>query len=260
MEILIERAGGVMLIGLDRPHKKNAITRAMYQHMADALAEAETDPAVRAVLLHGSDAVFSAGNDLEDFMAGSSTASTASTAAQAPVLQFLARLSTAPKPVVAAVAGPAVGIGTTMLLHCDLVYAADNARFSLPFTSLGLCPEAASSLLLPRLVGYQRAAEKLLLGEAFEAHEAVAMGLVNRVLPVAELMGFALQQAHKLAALPAASLRITKALMKAADAGEIEARIATEAGHFGAMLQAPEAAEAFAAFFARRKADFSQFD
>lgn len=254
MDILIERAGGVMLIGLDRPHKKNAITAAMYRQMADALAEAEADNAVRAVLLHGNESIFSAGNDLEDFM----TAPPAS--AHAPVLQFLARLSMAPKPLVAAVAGPAVGIGTTMLLHCDLVYAAENARFSLPFTQLGLCPEAASSLLLPRLAGYQRAAEKLLLGEVFEVHEAAAMGLVNRVLPAAQVKDFALQQAHKLAALPAASLRITKALMKDAVASEIQARIAAEASHFGAMLRAPEAAEAFAAFMARRKADFSQFD
>jgi enoyl-CoA hydratase/carnithine racemase len=254
MDILIERTDGVMAIGLNRPDKKNAITPAMYQQMAVALGEAETDPTVRAILLHGSESIFSAGNDLEDFM------KTPPSATDAPVFQFLRRLSTASKPVVAAVAGPAVGIGTTLLLHCDLVYAAENARFSLPFAQLGLCPEAASSLLLPRLAGYQRAAEKLLLGEVFDAREAADMGIVNRILPLAQLKDFALQQARKLASLPASSLRVTKALMKGAGADAIDARMVEEAGHFGAMLRAPEAREAFTAFFAKRKPDFTQFD
>lgn len=181
------------------------------------------------------------------------------TGTDSPVFQFLWQISHASKPMVAAVAGAAVGIGTTLLMHCDLVYAADNARFSMPFTQLGLCPEAASSLILPQIAGYQRAAEKLLLGEAFTAEEAASMGLVNKVLPAEELLAFAQAQAAKLVALPAASIRITKRLMKGAQTAEVEARMAQEIEHFGAMLKAAEAAEAFTAFFERRKPDFSKF-
>jgi enoyl-CoA hydratase/carnithine racemase len=178
----------------------------------------------------------------------------------APVFQFLRALVSAEKPVVASVAGPAVGIGTTLLLHCDLVYAGDNASFSLPFTQLGLCPEAASSLLLQRVGGYQAAAEKLLLGEAFDAAEAQRMGFVNRVLPAGEVDAFAAAQAAKLAALPASSLRVTKSLMKRASHQELQTQMSEEAVHFGKMLLAPEAREAFKAFFEKRKPDFRQFD
>ncbi|RZA29943.1 MAG: enoyl-CoA hydratase, partial [Proteobacteria bacterium] len=146
--------------------------------------------------------------------------------------------------------------GTTMLLHCDLVYAADNAKFSMPFSQLGLCPEFSSSLLLPRLAGYQRAAEKLMLGEAFLAEEAQQMGLVNRVLPADELQSFVEAQATKLAALP---VRITKQLMKRGTASEIDQQMAAEGEHFRRMLTAPEAKEAFTAFFEKRKPDFSRF-
>ncbi|SAL12891.1 enoyl-CoA hydratase [Caballeronia humi] len=254
MDILIERADGVLTIALNRPDKKNAITAAMYQEMADAFFEAEKDATVRAVLIRGNGGTFSAGNDLEDFMNAPSLDH------DAPVLQFLRRISTAHKPVVAAVAGAAVGVGTTMLLHCDLVYAASTAKFSLPFVQLGLVPEAASSLLLPRVAGYQRAAEKLLLGEAFDVHEALGMGFVNRAMDAEEVDAFALKQAKKLAALPASSLRVSKSLMKSAAAREVAARIDEEAEHFARMLKAPEAREAFQAFFEKRKPDFSRFD
>lgn len=254
MDILTEHADGVLSITMNRPARKNALTAAMYQTMADAFFDAENDPAVRVVLIRAVGDTFSAGNDLEDFMKAPPSKQ------DAPVFQFLRRISTAQKPVVAAVAGGAVGIGTTMLLHCDLVYAASTAKFALPFVQLGLCPEAASSLLLPRVAGYQRAAEKLLLGEPFDAAEAANMGIVNRVLPVEEVDGFALKQAKKLAALPPASLKVTKALMKGAQAGEINARMEDEAAHFGRMLKAPEAQEAFKAFFEKRKPDFSRFD
>jgi enoyl-CoA hydratase/carnithine racemase len=166
----------------------------------------------------------------------------------------------ATKPVIAAVSGAAIGIGTTLLMHCDLVYCADNAKFAMPFTQLGLCPEFASSLLLPQLSGYARAAEKLLLGEAFGAQEAFDMGLVTRVLPAAELRAFAEQQAAKLVALPAASIRTTKALMKRPRLDAIQGAIAAENERFAAMLLAPEAKEAFTAFFEKRKPDFSKFD
>jgi enoyl-CoA hydratase/carnithine racemase len=152
-----------------------------------------------------------------------------------------------------------VGIGTTLLLHCDLVYAADNAKFSMPFAQLGLCPEFASSLLLTQIAGYPRAAEKLMLGEAFGAQEALDMGLVSKVLPVDELRAFAEAQAAKLVALPASSIRTTKQLMKAARQAPVAAAIAAENQHFGAMLSSPEAREAFMAFFQKRKPDFTQF-
>ncbi len=162
MEIRIERADGVLSIVIDRPHKKNALTSAMYREMTDGFYEAEKDPTVRAVLLRGDGGTFSAGNDLEDFL------NDPPTGLDAPVIRFLKRIAACPKPIVAAMQGVAVGIGTTMLLHCDIVYASPDAKFSLPFAQLGLCPEAASSLLLPRIAEYQRAAEKLLTGEAFD--------------------------------------------------------------------------------------------
>lgn len=190
-EIQVERADGVMTITIARPAKKNALTAAMYQTMADALAEAQEDKAVRVILVRGGDGNFTSGNDLEDFLKSPPKDDTA------PVFQFLARISSASKPIVAAVPGLAIGVGVTMLLHFDLVYAADTATFSLPFTQLGLCPEAASSVLLPRLAGHQVAAEKLLLGEAFDALEAHRIGIVNRVLPAVELDAFAAKQAAK---------------------------------------------------------------
>ncbi|WP_186067135.1 enoyl-CoA hydratase [Burkholderia gladioli] len=255
MDIQTDVANGVLTITIARPAKKNAITAAMYQAMADALASAQEDSAVRAILIRGSEGNFSAGNDLEDFM------KVPPNTPDAPVFQFLNRISTAAKPIVAAVPGIAVGVGVTMLLHCDLVYAADTAKLSLPFTQLGLCPEAASSLLLARLTGHQVAAEKLMLGEAFDALEAHRIGIVNRVLPAAELDAFALAQAQKLAALPASSLRVTKALMKRTGSNiEVAARMEEEAKHFGEMLRAPEAREAISAFFEKRKPDFRQFN
>jgi enoyl-CoA hydratase/carnithine racemase len=255
MDIVTERgADGVMTITLNRPEKKNAITSAMYRTMADALAAAQEDAAVRAILIRGGRGVFSAGNDLEDFMKSPPTGE------DAPVLQFLRHISRAEKPIVASVAGVAVGIGTTLLLHCDLVYAADSATFSLPFAQLGLCPEAASSLLLPRIAGYPLAAEKLLLGEAFDAQEAHRMGIVNRLLPASEVDTFAHAQAAKLAALPSSSLRVTKTLMKRAQGQEIVERMKEEVVHFSKMLLAPEAREAMTAFFQKRKPDFRQFD
>jgi enoyl-CoA hydratase/carnithine racemase len=252
--IIIERSDGVLSIVLNRPARKNALTAAMYQQMADAFFDAENDATVRAVLIRANGDTFSAGNDLEDFMKAPPATE------DSPVFQFLRALSTAKKPVVAAVAGAAVGIGTTMLLHCDLVYAATNAKFSLPFVQLGLCPEAASSLLLPRIAGYQRAAEKLLLGESFGADDAHGMGIVTRVLSTDEVESFAMAQAKKLVALPASSVKLSKALMKGDSAAEVKARMSEEAEHFGRMLKGGEAQEAFKAFFEKRKPDFARFD
>ncbi len=253
MEIATSKQNGILTIEFNRPEKKNAITAAMYQTMADALVDAEGDAAVRAILIIGKPEVFSAGNDLEDFLRNPPKGM------DSPVSQFMRALSGTSKPVIAAVAGNAVGIGTTLLMHCDLVYAADNAKFAMPFAQLGLCPEFSSSVLLPRIAGYHRAAEKLMLGEAFGAEEALAMGLISKVLPVDQLLAHAQTQAAKLVALPASSIRTTKRLMKAHDTDVINNKMLEEMKYFGAMLQSPEAKEAFQAFLEKRKPDFTQF-
>ena len=258
MDILSSKTNGVLTLEFNRPERKNAITSAMYQSMADAINEAEQDAAVRAILIVGKPEIFAAGNDLEDFMKTARPAD-GSGIEERSVYKFMMALSGSTKPVVAAVAGAAVGIGTTLLMHCDLVYAADNAKFSMPFVQLGLCPEFASSLLLTQIAGYPRAAEKLMLGEAFGAQEALEMGLISKVLPVDELRAFAEGQATKLVALPASSIRVTKELMKAARKAPVSDAIAAENIHFGKMLSAPEAKEAFMAFFQKRKPDFTQF-
>ena len=253
MDIELNRDGGILTLAFNRLEKKNAITAAMYQTLADGVRDADADSAVRVIVIAGQPQIFTAGNDLEDFMKHPPSG------AHSPVFQFMQEMIACSKPIIAAVAGPAVGIGTTLLLHCDLVYAAENAKFSMPFSQLGLCPEFASSLLLPQLVGDRRAAEKLLMGEPFLAAEAAAMGLVNRVLPAEELLPFVAAQAAKLAALPASSIRTSKRLMKAGQIEAIKARIIEENQAFSAMLRAPEAKEAFAAFFEKRKPDFSRF-
>ena len=255
MDILSTKENGVLTLEFNRPERKNAITAAMYQSMADAITAAEQDVAVRAILIVGKPEIFTAGNDLEDFMKSGRDVAVE----ERSVYKFMLALSGATKPVVAAVSGAAVGIGTTLLMHCDLVYAADNAKFSMPFVQLGLCPEFASSLLLTQIAGYPRAAEKLMLGEAFLAQEALEMGLVSKVLPAAELRAFAEGQAAKLVALPASSIRATKQLMKAARKGPVADAMAAENTYFGAMLSAPEAREAFTAFFEKRKPDFTKF-
>lgn len=242
----------VARIELARPEKKNALTAEMYAALARALAAAESDGAVRAVLIHGAPGCFCAGNDLSDFLERPA-------GAESPVVEFLSRISKATKPIVAAVAGPAVGIGTTMLLHCDLVYAAPSARFQLPFVSLGLVPEAASSLLLPMVAGYQRAAELLLLGEPFGVEKAMAAGFVTEAVGEAELTQRARAAARSLAMLPPESVRLTKRLMKAPLAAGIAAQMTEELRLFSQRVASPEAKEALSAFFQKRKPDFSKF-
>ena len=207
---------------------------------------------MRAVLFHGQAGVFTAGNDIEDFMKRPPQGT------DSPVFRFLEAASQAAKPLVAAVNGPAVGIGTTLLLHCDLVYAGDNARFRLPFTSLGLVPEFASSYLLPLIAGYQRAAELLILGEAFDAQKAYEAGFVTKVVPAAQALDAAREAARKIAALPAKSVRLTKALLKSAHAAAVRNQLQVEGEHFRAMLGEPAAREALAAFLEKRAPDFSK--
>lgn len=252
--VSVQIVDGICSIGFSRPEKKNAITAAMYQDLADALVSGAENSQVRVFVIHGSPECFTAGNDLLDFMMKPPSGP------EAPVFQFLHAISTATKPVVAAVAGTCVGVGTTLLMHCDLVYAGDNTKFSMPFAKLGLCPEAASSFLLPAISGYQRAAEALLLGDVFTAQEGRDMGLVNRVLAPEQVLEYAMAQAHKLAQLPASSVRTTKQLLKSGQATVVAQRMQEEGVHFQAMLKSPEAKEAFSAFLAKRTPDFQQFE
>ncbi|MBX9612236.1 MAG: enoyl-CoA hydratase [Burkholderiales bacterium] len=251
-DILTHTEAGVMTITFNRLDKKNSITAAMYATMADAQQQAVADAAVRVVLFQGHETIFSAGNDIADFLnnppAGDGS----------PVFRFLHGIATFPKPVIAAVSGPAVGIGTTMLFHCDLVYAGDNAAFSMPFVNLGLCPEAASSLLVPQMMGYHRAAEALLMGEPFMAEAALEVGLVNRIVPPTEVNALAQAQARKLAAKPVTALVETKRLMKKGQAAQVAQQMTEEGASFGRMLREPAAREAFGAFMEKRKPDFTK--
>lgn len=244
---------GILTVRINRPEKKNALNTVMYGALADALQRADEDPSIRVVLLCGCDDCFTSGNDIADFE------NFPPTGPDSPVLRFLVAITLAAKPIVAAVSGPAVGVGTTLLLHCDLVYAADTALFQMPFVSLGLCPEAGSTLLLPLLVGHQRAAELLLLGESFTADRAEQLGIVTAVVPPAELLRTARARALQLAAQPAAAVRLTKSLLKRGNADRLRETAAFEIRCFLERLSSPEAREALQAFMERRKPDFSQF-
>lgn len=241
--------GAVLEVEIRRPEKKNALTPAMYASLAEALDRAAADDAVRAILIHGQPDVFTSGNDISDFLQRppSSEAS--------PVMQFLARIHAAEKPVVAAVNGMAVGIGTTMLLHCDYVVCGVGATFSVPFVNLGLCPEAASSLLLPAKIGQRRAAEMLLFGERVDAATALDWGLVNAVVADARVLETARARAKALAAKPADSIRTTKALLKRASADLARERMLEEGREFNRLLHQPAAREALTAFVEKRQPD-----
>ena len=233
-------------IELARPEKKNAITTEMYVQMAEALAAADADREVRVVLIRGSKDCFTAGNDLSDFLQRPP-------GAKSPSWKFFETLPAFSKPVVAAVAGPAVGIGTTLLLHCDFVYATAGARFQLPFVPLGIVPEFGSTYLLPLLAGYQRAAEHLLLGQPFTSEKARELGIVTAVVSDAELFDRAEQTAKALAALPPESMRLTKQLMKSAHAEAVRRQVAEEGRIFIERLASPEAKEAMRAILEKRK-------
>jgi enoyl-CoA hydratase/carnithine racemase len=250
-DILVNTEGGVMTITFNRLERKNSITAAMYGAMADALTQAESDAATRVVVFQGHETVFSAGNDIGDFLDNPPAG------AGSPVFRFLRGIASFSKPLVAAVCGPAVGVGTTMLFHCDLVYAGDNAAFSMPFVNLGLVPEAASSLLVPQMLGFHRAAEALMLGDPFMAEAALEVGLVNRVLPPTEANAYAQQVARRLAAKPLTSLVATKRLMKQGRHEAVIAQMDAEGALFAKMLGEPAAKEAFGAFMSKRKPDFS---
>jgi enoyl-CoA hydratase/carnithine racemase len=243
-QVLISSADGVCELRLNRPEKRNAITFAMYAALAAGLAAAGADTQVRAVLICGEGPGFCAGNDLNDFLAGPKFS------AAHPVLALLRALATFEKPLLAAVHGQTVGIGVTLLLHCDLIVAARNTLFSLPFVKLGLVPEAASSLLLPRLIGAQRAAELLFLGQPFDAATAHALGLVNRVVEDDRLAEEARALARSIAQQPGEALLATKRLLRG-DPTEVLARIEAEARVFGALLESEEFRAGVRAFLAR---------
>ena len=250
--VLVEVQNRVQTIRLNRPEKKNALTQAMYLAMTDALRAGEADPAVRVILLTGTADCFTAGNDLMDF-------ASAKPGEPSVAVQFLQVLAGVQKPIIAAVAGVAVGIGTTMLLHCDLVYAATNTRFQLPFVNLGLCPEAGSSFILPAQMGHHRAADLLFFGDPFGSIVARECGIVNEIYPDAELGAAALAKAVKLTEKPPAALRITKSLVKRGQANAVAETMSREGQQFAALLQAPEAREAMMAFMQKRPPDFSKF-
>jgi len=243
---------GVATIEIARPEKKNAITGAMYTQLAAAFDAAREDPAVRAVLLTGQPGIFTSGNDIEDFVQRPSDE-------DPPSIAFMKALIGCDKPVIAAVTGAAIGIGTTMLLHCDFVYVSDEARLAMPFVSLGVVPEFGSSLIVPQLMGNARAAEKLLLGDPFTGAEAVECGIANAVLPAGEVVRHARRIAERFNALPPGAVRETKRLLRRNRSAALLETIAVEGQVFGQRLQSPEAKEAFSAFFEKRKPDFSRF-
>ncbi len=243
----VSAADGVCEIRLNRPGKRNAITFEMYAALSAAFAAAEADAGIRALLLSGEGPGFCAGNDLHDFIAGPEFSGAH------PVMGFLRGLATLKKPLLAAVHGQTVGIGVTLLLHCDLVIAARTTQFSMPFVSLGLVPEAASSLLLPRLIGPQRAAELLLLGKPFDAAAAHSLGLINHVVEESALMSEARSLAASLARQPPFALAATRRLLRG-DPAEVLARMEEEARIFGGQLKSEEFRAAVTAFLARAKA------
>lgn len=241
-DILTTTRDGVLTIQMNRPGKKNALTRAMYAAMAAALHQAEADDSVRVILITGTADAFTSGNDLLDFV------NLPQPGEPRPVEDFLRAISTAAKPIVAAVNGLAVGVGVTMLMHCDLVYAAEDARFRLPFVNLAVVPEAGSSLLLNHLVGYRKAAELFLLGEWFSAPTARDLHFVNAIYPTADLLPETEKQVAKLLAQPPEALRLTKMLLRRPLHAAIQETIATEGQLFQERLQSAEAQAVFMRF------------
>lgn len=251
--LLVTREPGVLTLQFNRPAKKNALTQDMYAAAADGLGLAEEDAGVRVVVIQGSEGCFTAGNDIDDFMRTKTREDMAQT------MRFLSQLRRFPKPLVALVDGMAIGVGTTLLLHCDFVLVTDRARLRMPFVELGLVPEAASSLLLPNLVGLPKASALLMLGETLSGSDAVALGMAYRCVVPAGLGAAGADVVGRLRALPPASLRQTKRLLKDPQSAGVEAQLEAEAEIFFACLQSPEAAEAMRAFKERRAPDFSSF-
>lgn len=240
-DVLIEKRDGVLRLTMNRPDKKNALTGPMYDTMTAALKDAERDDAVRAILLEGAGGSFTAGNDLGDFLA------IAQGKAELRAFPFIEAVALLEKPIVAAIDGVAVGVGTTLLFHCDLVYATPGAKFRMPFVDLGLVPEAASSLLAPLRVGMARASELILLAEVFGGEDAARLGIVNRVVPAEELGTVAFEAARKLASKPPQALRASRALLRGTRE-DIRATMKRESDAFATALKSDDAKRAFEAF------------
>ena len=252
--VLVEKSDKLLVLTLNRPEKKNALTRAMYQTLATEISNADADPAIRCILIIANGDMFTAGNDLADFAAIGNATTAPKPEDGNPLLPALAKART---PIVAAVNGRAVGVGVTMLLHCDMVYLADDATLIASFVNLALVPEAGSSLLLPLRIGHVRAFEMFVLGEPVNAERAVSWGIANRAVPPSELHSVARAAAVSIAARAPASVVATKSLMR--DQSVVLARMSEETGHFVRQLKSAEFKEAFAAFSERRAPDFSKF-
>lgn len=246
---------GILSIYINRPDKKNALTQDMYTALCEALDELDSNPQARVGFITGTPDCFTAGNDLADFLNSPPTPGS-----EPPVFRFLKTLPRVEKPLVAAVNGPAVGIGTTLLLHCDLVYAAREAKLQLPFASLGACPEAGSALLLPQTMGYQKAAELLMLCDFFSGEQGKELGLINEVFSADDYQEKAYAQAKRIALQPASSMRVTKMLLKKSNEKALADIMEIEMDYFARMLRSPEAKEAISAFMEKRKPDFTQFN
>ena len=250
--LLIDRSDAVLTLSMHRPDKKNALTRDMYSAMAEAINAAQSDDSLRAVIIQGDANCFTSGNDVADFI------DVPPAGPNSPVYEFLKTICNAEKPLIAAVNGPAVGVGTTMLLHCDLVYVAEDARLKMPFVNLGLCPEAGSSFLLPRLLGHLRAAELLLLGETISGQRAAEIGLANHALPAGAAVHEAARAAAlRIAELPPGSISLSKQLLKQGVTRVAEEVMDQEGEHFARLLKGPEAKEALSAFIQKRKPVFA---
>jgi enoyl-CoA hydratase/carnithine racemase len=253
-QIEVQRDATVVRIAINRPEKKNALTADMYTSLADAVEKAERDSSVRVLVLHGKGDAFTAGNDLQDFLQKPWKGQD-----MPPAVRFIHAMAHAKKPLVAAVHGLVVGVGTTILLHCDLVYAAEDTRFMMPFVKLGIVPEAASTVLLPALVGRQLASELFMLGTPLSADRAFEIGMVNAVLPFADLLPTAMKSAQTLAEKPAAALRATKDLIKRTYQAEVDRALREEVEVISERLESAETREALAAFLEKRKPDFSKY-
>jgi enoyl-CoA hydratase/carnithine racemase len=252
--IIAEKKDNILRIEINRPEKKNAINNEMYSAIASAIAHGEQNPSIRVITLHGQKDFFTADNDLKNFQ------NPGTIDGSRPSQAFVRAISKAKKPLIAAVSGYAIGIGTTMLFHFDLVYAANSAKFQVPFVNLGLCPELGSTYLLPRMAGFQRAAELFFYGDFFSAEDALNIGLVTKIFPEEYLLNEVMKLAKRLALQPPAAVRLTKALLKSTVSPIIDDRIKTESWHFAQRLNSAEAKEAFDAFYERRKPDFSGFE
>ncbi|EQC44940.1 enoyl-CoA hydratase/isomerase family protein [Bacteriovorax sp. BSW11_IV] len=250
-DILEQIDNGILTLTFNRPAKKNSITSDMYATLAKALRQGATDPKIKVAIIQGQEEVFTAGNDLADFLKN------AADSTSAPAWDFMLALIEFPKPLIAAVSGVAIGIGTTLLFHCDLVYASDTAKFMLPFVNLGLCPEAASSFLLPRLISHQQAAKLLMFGDMFCAQEAMSLGIINEIVKSEDVNAHALAQANRLLEKPLVSLMETKRLIKSPLIGEMKKAIDEECEAFASLLKGEALKEAVAAFGEKRKPRFS---